>query len=86
MDFENLLKGPAICGSPAEVVDRLEQINELLGLDHHILLMDVGGAPFSEVAHAMELMGSHVLPKLSRGPQADAPERQRSATHPSPDD
>lgn len=62
MDFERLIQGPAICGSPAEVVDRLGAINELLGLDNHILLMDLGGAPLSALRDAMELMGARVLP------------------------
>lgn len=62
MDFESLLEGPAICGSPAEVVDRMGEINELLGLDNHIVLMDVGGMPFGELQDAMELMGNDVLP------------------------
>lgn len=66
LDFETLLKGPAICGSPAEVVDRLDQVNQLLGLDVHILLMDLGGAPFGALREAMELMGSSVLPHFAK--------------------
>lgn len=64
-DFDNLLRGPAICGSPAEVVDRLGQINELLDLDNHILLMDAGGVPHAELSESLELMGSEVLPQFS---------------------
>jgi alkanesulfonate monooxygenase SsuD/methylene tetrahydromethanopterin reductase-like flavin-dependent oxidoreductase (luciferase family) len=65
MDFEGLLRGPAICGSPAEVVDRLGAINELMGLDNHIVLMDVGAVPHAELATAIELMGASVLPHFA---------------------
>lgn len=64
LDFDTIINGPGICGSPAEVVDKLARINEKLGLDSHILLMDVGGMPFDELRGALELFGSDVLPQL----------------------
>ena len=66
LDFESIVStwGPGICGSPAEVVDKLGRINELLGLSHHLLLMDVGGMPFDKLRHSIELMGTEVLPQL----------------------
>ena len=63
-DFESLLQGPAICGSPAEVVERIEVINELLDLDRQLFLVDAGGLPEPLAAEALELMGSDVLPAL----------------------
>lgn len=72
MDFEGLLSGPAICGSPAEVVDRLGRVHELLGLDNHILLMDLGGVPLSELQHALSLMGRDVLPHFAAAKPAAA--------------
>lgn len=65
-DFDSLMEGPAICGSPAEVVDRIAFINERLGLDNHIVLMDVGGMPFNELSDAMQLMGAEVLTHFQR--------------------
>ena len=70
MDFDSLLRGPAICGSPAEVVDRIGSINEQLGLDDHIFLMDVGGMPFGELSDALELMGAEVLPHFQPAGEA----------------
>jgi alkanesulfonate monooxygenase SsuD/methylene tetrahydromethanopterin reductase-like flavin-dependent oxidoreductase (luciferase family) len=64
LDFDTIIAGPGICGSPAEVVDKLSQINEKLNLDSHILLMDVGGMPFDELRAALELFGTDVLPHL----------------------
>lgn len=83
VDFDSLLAGPAICGSPAEVVDRIGYINEQLGLDDHILLMDVGGMPFDELAASLELMGSDVLPHFqsdSAPPSQGSRERLRPPT------
>jgi alkanesulfonate monooxygenase SsuD/methylene tetrahydromethanopterin reductase-like flavin-dependent oxidoreductase (luciferase family) len=65
LDFEGLIGGPAICGSPAEVVDRISEINERLGLDVHLLKMDAGGVPFEELRACLELAGSEVLPHLA---------------------
>ena len=62
LDFEGLLEGPAICGSPAEVIDRLGAVNEMMGLDAHILMMDLGGVPLDELRGSIELMGTEVLP------------------------
>lgn len=77
LDFDSIIAGPGICGSPAEVVDKLSSINEKLELDSHILLMDVGGMPFDELREAIELFGSEVLPKVE-GARAVA--EQPSAT------
>jgi alkanesulfonate monooxygenase SsuD/methylene tetrahydromethanopterin reductase-like flavin-dependent oxidoreductase (luciferase family) len=65
LDFESLVAGPAICGSPAEVVDRLGAINQSMQLDSHILMMDLGGAPFGELEACLELMGKEVLPHFN---------------------
>jgi alkanesulfonate monooxygenase SsuD/methylene tetrahydromethanopterin reductase-like flavin-dependent oxidoreductase (luciferase family) len=65
IDYASLLAGPAICGSPAEVVDRIRQIDELLGLDRHLVLMDGGALPDELYRDALDLMASEVLPALS---------------------
>jgi len=64
-DFDSLLQGPAICGSPAEVVDRIGVINEILSLDRHLFLLDAGAVPAGMLAEEMELLATEVLPKLS---------------------
>ncbi len=65
LDFDSIVAGPAVCGSPQEVVDKLGAINASLGLDLHLLLVDVGGMPFDDVRDAVDLLGAEVLPKLS---------------------
>ncbi len=63
-DFDSLLEGPAICGSPAEVIDRVGQIDDLLGLDRHLFLLDAGGIPAEILAEEMNLLATEVLPHL----------------------
>ena len=64
LDYEGLLSGPAICGSPAEVSERIAEINELLGLDSHLLLLDLGGLPAEVLFEVIDLIGTEVLPSL----------------------
>jgi alkanesulfonate monooxygenase SsuD/methylene tetrahydromethanopterin reductase-like flavin-dependent oxidoreductase (luciferase family) len=62
LDFESLLKGPVVCGSPAEVAERIAEINDILDLDRQMFLIDAGGVPDDVVADVIDLMGSSVLP------------------------
>ncbi|MFF0425638.1 LLM class flavin-dependent oxidoreductase [Streptomyces sp. NPDC004520] len=66
-DFDTYIgdKGPAICGSPAEVVDKLGRLHELWGHDLHLLAIDVGGIPYAEVQAATELTAAEVLPQVA---------------------
>ncbi len=64
VDYDSLLAGPAIAGSPAEVAERIIEINELLKLDRHLVLMDAGGMPWPLVAESIELFASDVLSLL----------------------
>ncbi len=42
-DFDELRAGPGIVGSPAQVVDRVGQWHEILGLDRQLFMFDLGG-------------------------------------------
>jgi alkanesulfonate monooxygenase SsuD/methylene tetrahydromethanopterin reductase-like flavin-dependent oxidoreductase (luciferase family) len=64
LDYERLLEGPAVCGSPAQVAERLADIDDLLGLDRHLVLMDAGALPDALYRDALDLMASDVLPAL----------------------
>lgn len=64
-DFEFLsTKGPAIVGSPAEVVDRLGTVSEMLSADVNLLSIDMGGQPAAEFRDMVELISSDVIPQL----------------------
>jgi alkanesulfonate monooxygenase SsuD/methylene tetrahydromethanopterin reductase-like flavin-dependent oxidoreductase (luciferase family) len=66
LDFDGHIgvNGPALCGSPAEVVDKLGQLRELWGHDLHLLAVDIGGIPYTTVQGATELIASDVLPQV----------------------
>ncbi|MBQ0850514.1 LLM class flavin-dependent oxidoreductase [Streptomyces sp. NPDC057621] len=66
-DFDTYIgdNGPAICGSPAEVVDKLGRLHELWGHDLHLLAIDVGGIPYAQVQAATELTAAEVLPQVA---------------------
>lgn len=63
-EFDVLTAGPAVCGSPAEAVDRLGSMAELLGLNRLLVLIDAGGIPASTVDDVIELTGAEVIPLL----------------------
>jgi alkanesulfonate monooxygenase SsuD/methylene tetrahydromethanopterin reductase-like flavin-dependent oxidoreductase (luciferase family) len=67
LDYDGLLKGAAICGSPAEVVERVAEVNELLGLTRHYMMVDLGGLPSELVFEVIDLLGAEVLPQLVEG-------------------
>lgn len=67
LEFEGLIAGPSVCGSPAEVVDRILGMRDALGLDLHLAIFDHGGMPEKLVFETLELFGAQVLPELVRG-------------------
>jgi alkanesulfonate monooxygenase SsuD/methylene tetrahydromethanopterin reductase-like flavin-dependent oxidoreductase (luciferase family) len=66
LDYEQLRGGVAVCGSPAEVADRIAATRETLGLDVHLLMFDLGGLPEPLVRETMERFATDVLPALRR--------------------
>jgi alkanesulfonate monooxygenase SsuD/methylene tetrahydromethanopterin reductase-like flavin-dependent oxidoreductase (luciferase family) len=64
-DFELLTtRGPALVGSPAEVVERLATSADMLQADTNLLYLDMGGQPKDEFCDMVELIGEDVLPRL----------------------
>ena len=64
LDYERLLEGVAVCGSPAEVADRIAATRETLGLDLHLSMFDLGGLPPTQVEATLALFADEVLPAL----------------------
>ena len=54
----------AICGTPAQAIDRIRSISEVLSLDTFLLMFDMGGMPLPDVLRTIELVGAEVLPHL----------------------
>ena len=65
-DFDTLISNTAMCGSPAEVIDRMGRIRETLRLDTQILMFDMGGMPAVELFECIGLVGSDIIPAVAR--------------------
>lgn len=64
-DFDFLTtRGPALVGSPAEVVDKLNTWAQVLSSDTNLIYVDMGGQPAVEFRDMVELIGSAVIPQL----------------------
>ncbi|MCA9687288.1 MAG: LLM class flavin-dependent oxidoreductase, partial [Myxococcales bacterium] len=66
LDYDSLLRSSAICGSPAEVVDRILELHEQLGLTLHLSIFDHGGLPRELLDDSLELFAAEVMPALRR--------------------
>jgi alkanesulfonate monooxygenase SsuD/methylene tetrahydromethanopterin reductase-like flavin-dependent oxidoreductase (luciferase family) len=64
-DYDALLRGPSVCGSAAEVTDRIAAMRDSLGLDVHIAMFDHGGIPDAPLADAMERFAADVIPAVT---------------------
>ena len=61
---EAITTGPAVAGSPQQVLDRLAAFKEACGLDRQLLHVDDGAQPQEAVFESLELVASEVLPHL----------------------
>jgi alkanesulfonate monooxygenase SsuD/methylene tetrahydromethanopterin reductase-like flavin-dependent oxidoreductase (luciferase family) len=59
-------EGGMIAGSPATVLNRLRELDEL-GLGQLIAWMNLGNMPYQKVRRSMELLAAKVLPQLRSG-------------------
>lgn len=62
--YQTMVSTIAICGSPAEVLDRFSEARELLGLDTHVIMTDMGGMPDDDIKRTLDVFASDVLPTL----------------------
>jgi alkanesulfonate monooxygenase SsuD/methylene tetrahydromethanopterin reductase-like flavin-dependent oxidoreductase (luciferase family) len=63
-DFDATIAALALCGSPAEVLDRMAGLREVLHLDTHLVMFDMGGIPGDALHATIERFGTEVLPHL----------------------
>lgn len=55
-------RGPTVCGSPQEVIERMELWRETADLDDFLFMCDQGGMPPGELFTMLELAGQTVVP------------------------
>ena len=63
-DFDAMLVGPAVCGSAAEVVDRIGHWRAVLDLDRFSFMFDLGGMAVGSVRATMERFAADVAPQV----------------------
>jgi len=64
-DFDTMCSTIAICGSPEHALDRMAHIRELLSLDTHLLMLDLGGMPPGELLDQVAMVGETIIPTAS---------------------
>jgi alkanesulfonate monooxygenase SsuD/methylene tetrahydromethanopterin reductase-like flavin-dependent oxidoreductase (luciferase family) len=64
IDVDAIMDGSAVCGTPDEVAQRLNELAEQLTIDTHLVMVDIGGMPHESVIETIRLFGAEVLPKL----------------------
>ncbi|SDH07018.1 Flavin-dependent oxidoreductase, luciferase family (includes alkanesulfonate monooxygenase SsuD and methylene tetrahydromethanopterin reductase) [Lentzea fradiae] len=64
IDVDAIMDGAAVCGTPDEVVTRLNALAERLSIDTHLVMVDIGGMPHESVIETIRLFGAEVLPEL----------------------
>jgi alkanesulfonate monooxygenase SsuD/methylene tetrahydromethanopterin reductase-like flavin-dependent oxidoreductase (luciferase family) len=65
-DYEAMLAGPALCGSPAEVIHRVGQWKAALPLpiERFAFMFDLGGMPEERLRTTIERFGAEVVPHI----------------------
>jgi len=65
VDYGAMTSTVAVCGSPAEVTERLGIMRDMLSLDTQLVMTDMGGMPTETIVRTIELTSSEVLPALA---------------------
>ena len=54
-------RGPTVCGSKEEVIEKMSLYRDLLGLDVYLLMCDLGGMPANELDESLAMFGEDVV-------------------------
>lgn len=57
--------GPTVCGSPAQVIERMEEWRDAAGLTDYLLMCDQGGMPPDDLFAMIDFAGDTVLPHFA---------------------
>ena len=59
-------RGPTVCGSPQQVIERMEEWRAAAGLTDYLFMCDQGGQPPDDLFDTLALAGETLLPHFSR--------------------
>ena len=60
--WELLLECDILAGPPDHVIEQIQELNEVCGINYLNCFMDAGGVPHEKVMRSIELMGTRVMP------------------------
>ena len=55
-----------LAGPPEHVVEPVQALREVCGIENVIKLMDAGGVPHEKIMRSIELFGTKVMPEFHR--------------------
>ena len=65
-DFDLMMgRGPTVCGSVEQVIEKMTLWRDLLDLDVYLFMCDQGGMPAEELHETLRLAGQEVLPHFA---------------------
>lgn len=65
--YEDPVNSPTLCGTPAEVTERILTWNELLGgIDRYSFVIDAGGQPDEMIDETLDILLADVIPAIRR--------------------
>src|SRR4029077_8961504 len=78
VDLDKRIEAGAVMGGAPEDCGKVAKIYESAGVDLILMLVQVGAVPHEKVMQTIDLIGKHVMPKLS--PSAKTFQMEAAAT------
>ena len=60
--WEMLLERSMLAGPPEHVVEQIQELREVCGIENVITFMDAGGVPHEKIMRSLEMFGTRVMP------------------------
>ena len=62
ISWEMLLEKAMLAGPPSHVIEQVQELREVCGIENLITFMDAGGVPHDKIMRSLELFGTKVMP------------------------
>ena len=63
--WEMLLERSMLAGPPEHVVQQIQELRDVCGIENVITFMDAGGVPHDKIMRSLELFGTQVMPAFA---------------------